>query len=199
MGIFDDFVFKNGEIVDVGFVKWIHWGIPDEEGAEREAQRGDLEELRHCKPCTALSGCYFAKSKLPNNASIKGELHPHCDCQTEEIAKPYEQVTATCPIEKFTEYVFSNNEKYLSNGKIHLFKALGFDISDSEYLKKEFDLQAKQKYLNGDYEIGKLDRYGQRINITVIVNSNKKKNIELVTDRMIHPLGKITCNTPLGG
>lgn len=199
MGVFDNFVYKNGKIVDNGFVKWIHWGVPDEEGKERERKRENLEELKHCKPCTALSGCYFVKSKLPNNATKEGLLHPHCDCKIKEIAIPREQITASCPIEKFTEYIFSNNEKHLANGKIRLFKALGFSKDDSEYLKNEFDLQAKQKYLDGDYEIGKLDCFGQRINISIVVNSTKKKNITLITGWMIHPLGKITCNTPLGG
>ena len=66
-------------------------------------------------------------------------------------------------------------------------------------MKTEFDVQAKQKYLNGDYEIGKLDEYGQRISITITVDSATKQNIKLVTGWMVHPLGKITCNTPLGG
>ena len=36
MGIFDRFVYKDGEIVDNRFVKWVHWGVPDEEGEERK-------------------------------------------------------------------------------------------------------------------------------------------------------------------
>lgn len=65
MGIFDDFVYKGGEIVDNNWVKWFHWGVPDKEGKEREDARVDLEKLGHCRPCTVLSGCYFVKSKLP--------------------------------------------------------------------------------------------------------------------------------------
>ena len=33
----------------------------------------------------------------------------------------------------------------------------------------------------------------------IVDNSVTKQNIKLVTGWMIHPLGKITCNTPLGG
>lgn len=61
------------------------------------------------------------------------------------------------------------------------------------------DLLTKKKYLNGDYEIGRLDEHGQRIDITITVDSRTKKGIKLVTGWMIRPLGKITCNTPLGG
>lgn len=200
MGIFDNFFYKDGEIIDNNWVKWFHLGVPDEEGREREKIRNRLDGLGHCKPCTVLSGCYFVKSKLPKKkAEGDGLLHPYCDCKLNGMAKPNGKITATCPIEKFTEYIFSDKEKYISNGKIQLFKGLGFSKADSEYLKMEFDVQAKQKYLNGDYEIGKLDEYGQRINITITVDSATRKNIKLVTGWMVHPLGKITCNTPLGG
>ncbi len=124
-------------------------------------------------------------------------MHPHCDCKLNGIAKPNEKITAVCPIEKFTGYIFS--EKYADNGKLELFRDyFGFTKEDSEYLKMEFDVQAKQKYLNGDYEIGKLDEHGQRISITITVESAKKKNIKLITGWMVHPLGKIVCTTPLG-
>ena len=200
MGIFDNFVYKNGEIIDNSWVKWIHWGIPDEEGKKRERKRKNLEELGHCKECSVLSGCYFVKSRLPKKkAEGDGLLHPNCDCKLNGIAKPNGKVTASCPIEKFTRYIFSDEEKYLLNGKRELFESLGFGKEDSEYLKMEFDVQAKQKYLNGDYEIGKLDEYGQRIDITITVNSTTRKNIKLVTGWMVYPLVKIVCTTPLGG
>ncbi len=201
MGTFDNFVYKDGEIVDNGWVKWFHWGVPDEEGKKRERKRKNLEKLGHCKECSVLSGCYFVKAKLPQKiADGDGLLHPHCDCKLKGIAKPNGKITANCPIEKFTKYIFSDEEKYIQNGKIQLFRDyLGFSKEDSEYLKMEFDTQAKQKYLNGDYEIGKLDEYGQRINITITVNSATKKNIKLVTGWMVYPLGKIICTTPLGG
>ena len=42
MGIFDNFIYKDGEIIDNSWVKWFHWGVPDEEGEERERQRKQL-------------------------------------------------------------------------------------------------------------------------------------------------------------
>lgn len=199
MGIFDNFVYKNGEIVDNSWVKWFHLGVPDEEGEERESQRKNLEKLGHCKPCTVLSGCYFVKSRLPKKkAEGDGLLHPRCDCKLNGIVKPNGKITANCPIGKFTDYIFS--EKHAGNGKLQLFRDyFGFTKEDSEYLKTEFDVQAKQKYLNGDYEIGKLDEHGQRISITITVDSATRKNIKLVTGWMVYPLGKIVCTTPLGG
>ena len=94
-------------------------------------------------------------------------------------------------------YIFG--EKYTSNGKINLFKELGFAKEDSEYLKDEFDRQARECYLNGDYELGRLNEHGQRINITIKLKSKTRESVSLVTGWMVRPLGKITCNTPLGG
>lgn len=196
MGIFDNVVYENGQIVDKSWVKWLHWGVPDEEGEERNTVRDHLETLGHCKPCTVLSGCYFVRSKLPKTEG-GGLLHPKCDCRLNKIVKPSGKIEAVCPIKKFTEYIFS--EKYAYNGKMELFKALGFKKEDSEYLKREFDRQAKQKYLNGEYELGRLNEHGQRISITITVDSRTRKGIKLITGWMVHPLGKIICTTPLGG
>lgn len=200
MGVFKNFVFKDGKIVDNNWLKWVHFGVPDEEGKDRDTIRDHFETLGHCKPCTSLSGCYFVKSGLPEKkAEGDGLLHPHCDCTLNGIPKPDGEVTATCPIEKFTGYIFSDKEEHVSNGKIELFKALGFRKEDSEYLKTQYDTQARQKYLNGDYTIGKLDEHGQRIKISIVVDSSTRKNIEFITGWMVHPLGKIMCSTPFAG
>ena len=45
MGIFNNFVYKDGEIVDNSWVKWFHWGVPDKQGKEREDARVDLEKF----------------------------------------------------------------------------------------------------------------------------------------------------------
>ena len=36
MDIFGDIVYRDGEIIDNSWIKWTHWGVPDEEGEERE-------------------------------------------------------------------------------------------------------------------------------------------------------------------
>lgn len=197
MGIFDNVIYKDGKIVDNSWVKWVHWGIPDKEGEAREAIRAQLSILGHCKPCTVLSGCYFVKSRLPKKQAEGDELlHPYCDCKLNQIAKPMQQVTAHCAIEKFSGYVFA--EKYVKNGKKALFESLGFSIEDSNHLKTEYERQAKHKYLNGDYEIRGLDpQYGQDINIVIQLKSSTIRDIRMNSGWKVHPLGIITCNTPL--
>lgn len=186
MSIFDDIVYKDGEIIDNSWIKWSHWGVPDEENGARELIRNVLALLFHCLNCTALSGCYFAADNKP-------EKHPNCDCEQFPIAKPYKGAKANCDIRKFTEYIF--NEKYKDNGKIKLFGLLGFLKEDSEYLKNEYEKQAKEQYLKSNYILGKLDKYGQRITITI----NLRNGIKIQSGWLVHPLGVITCTTPLGG
>lgn len=38
MSLFEDFVYKDGEIVDNSWVKWFHFGIPDEEVRQIRAE-----------------------------------------------------------------------------------------------------------------------------------------------------------------
>ena len=66
--------------------------------------------------------------------------------------------------------------------------------------KKEIEKQANLAYSVGDYELGKLDKYGQRINIAITLK-RKDKN-EYVTFRsgwMTYPNGRIALTTPYGG
>ena len=73
-----------------------------------------------------------------------------------------------CPIEKFTKYIFAEG-----NNKKQLFELWGYDIMDSQYLQQEFIKQAKLSYSVGDYELGLLNDFGQRIKIEITL---KKKN-----------------------
>ena len=192
MGLFEKLILPIGTKPVSGWIKWGHRVIPDEEGAERELARNNAELDRHCKICTVLSGCYFPSFNMP-----KYPQHERCDCMLSSISKPNSQAVATCAMDKFTGYLFS--EDYADNGKIKLFKELGFTVDDIDYLKIEMENQALNKYLSGDYVLGKLDRYGQRITVAITgLKSSLKNDIIIKTGWMIRPLGKITCNTPYG-
>ncbi|MBR2616754.1 MAG: hypothetical protein IKC56_00770 [Clostridia bacterium] len=45
MGLFDNFSYQNGNIVDKSWIKWYHFGVPDKEGPSREATRKWLKGL----------------------------------------------------------------------------------------------------------------------------------------------------------
>lgn len=122
--------------------------------------------------------------------------HPHCDCMLLSISKPTTQTVAFCAIEKFTGYVFIPEN---SKGKTDLFLNLGYGIEDSEFLKSEFEKQARKKYLNGDYSLNFLDKYGQRITISITLKNLDNNDTIFKTGWMVHSLGFITCSTPFTG
>ena len=67
-------------------------------------------------------------------------------------------------------------------------------------MKIEIEKQALQKYISGDYQLGVLNQYGQRISIRVeIPNRTDGGFVSFLTGWMVHPNGQITLNTPYGG
>ena len=138
-----------------------------------------------------MNKCWF-------NNTLKPQLpqHEKCHCLVNNISNPIPNVSAKakCDLRKFTEYIFS--EKYAWNGKKDLFKLLGFTAKDSQFLKKEYEKQAVKRYCDGNYELGKLDSQGQRINIDIKFEKNGR-NISFTSGWMVKPKGEITNNTPL--
>ncbi len=98
-------------------------------------------------------------------------------------------------MDKFVGYIFKPEK---SKGKTELFESWGYTIEDSEKLKSEFEKQAKEKYLIGDYSLRLLNYYGQRITISIELKTTNK-NVKIKTGWMVHPLGLITCATPYSG
>ena len=178
MGVFDDLfkIDENGKILSSKWIEWKH--IP----------MGFL----HCQTCLSLDKCWF-------NNLIRPEIpqHERCHCRGFSTPTPIANVTAhaKCDKSKFTDYIFS--DKYAWNGKRDLFQLLGFTIEDSDYLKQEYEKQAVQKYCNSLYKLGKLNEFGQRINIDIEFERNGR-NIVFTSGWMVRPKGEIVNTTPLG-
>ena len=86
------------------------------------------------------------------------------------------------------------------NSKKQLFELCGYSIIDSRYLQQEFIRQAQLAYSVGDYELGLLNEYGQRINITITLKrKNKNEYVTFRSGWMAYPYGKIVLTTPFGG
>ena len=102
-----------------------------------------------------------------------------------------------CDVRKFSEYVLHPEN---NRGKKVLFNNWGYDTPDSQLLQKEFEKQALEKYTKGQYTLGVLDEYGQRITIQIeLIDRNTQKEIIANSGWMVCPNGKIRCNTPLVG
>ncbi|MCI9404971.1 MAG: hypothetical protein HFJ21_05460 [Clostridia bacterium] len=186
---------QTGELANkAAAVQWVKWVHPNTEPAHthEEKQTNVLKAAMisaHCAKCLNMNGCCFAKYKCP-----KSPLHENCHCNTERIDSI--TITTECPIEKFTGYIFN---KFYNDGKEQIFKDLGFSISDSDMLKAEMEKQANLAYLLGNYELNKLNSYGQRLNIKVTLIGKNGKSLSFKTGWMTYPDGKIVLTTPFGG
>ncbi len=73
-------------------------------------------------------------------------------------------------------------------------------MDDAVWLQGELEQQALDKYVSGEYKLGKLNDKGQRISIRVeIPRKNKQEKVSFVTGWMVYPNGRIQMTTPYGG
>ena len=107
----------------------------------------------------------------------------------------YRKANATCDINKFTGYLFS--DKY-DDGKKELFESWGYTIKDSEYLQQLYVSQAIQKYCDGEYVYKGVEYYA-RIEIVVELPSNNGRVQRIKTGWSLLPQGKIKLATPFSG
>jgi|GEM_PF-574478 len=196
MGVFD------------GIYDWIEEAVTDEKWIMRESRSAlslnTDRNLRYdpptCSICIAVNKCWFRWDKMPRGTDplIPHALHPNCKCKIIPVSAPQkEEIEAFCDIRKFNEYIFA--AKGIENGKIKLFSSWGYTINHSEMLKDEFEKQAAQQYAEGEYQLGKLDSEGQRINIKIeLWSPYLKKIVYFVSGWMVLPNKGLSCNTPYG-
>ena len=106
---------------------------------------------------------------------------------------------ATADVRKFSEYIFKDGA---AQGKDIVFKELGYTANDSQMLTDLYKQQAAIKYAANDYTLGRLDSFGQRINIEIELNgvgNAAGKTSYIKSGWMIQPDGSISLNTPFTG
>ncbi len=174
------------------WVQWVHEGTYPAETSGKKMLNTILGTLisSHCPQCMNLNGCCFVKEKAPSPP-----LHDHCHCYMSDISGINPVVE--CPTEKFSGYIFSENK---SGGKKDLFESWGYNIIDSTVLAQEFTNQAKLAYLSGEYYLGNLDQFGQRISILITLPRKVGTGtVSFVSGWMVYPNGKIILTMPYGG
>ena len=150
----------------------------------------------HCPECLKLHECWFAKENAP-----KWPHHPFCHCLLKDVS--YNDVltksASDCPYSKFNPYLFDPENTY-KHGKNKAFESWGYSIDDSEWMKEEMEKQGLERYVAGEYTLGKLNKNGQRINIRIeIPRKDKEGTVSFITGWMVLKNGKIKLNTPYGG
>lgn len=100
---------------------------------------------------------------------------------------------------KFSDYVFKEGADH---GKDKVFRSLGYGKEHSETLAREYEKQAMEKVARGEYQLGKADQYGQRIDVEIElkgVGESADKVSYLKSGWMKYPDGSIKLNTPFTG
>ena len=169
------------EAVDTSkWVKWTHHS----------------EGKTHCAECLMLDGCWFPE----NNAPIWPH-YPYCHCTLEPIDYTLVLMNAVVysDYSKFDPYLFNTNGKY-SHAKEKLFAQWGYTVEDAHWLQTEIEKQAGEKYITGDYTLGRLDMCGQRISIRITIQRKESTgSVSFLTGWMVLPDGQLKLNTPYGG
>lgn len=172
------FVQKEPEVQS--WVKWIH----------------EVDGIFHCLTCLKLHERWFAENKAPLCPQ-----HENCHCRLEVIdyAVVLMNARANSDYSKFDPYLF-DPENYYKHGKNKAFESWGYSIGDACWLQTEMERQAREKYISGDYELGKLNCQGQRISIRIeIPRRDQEGTVSFITGWMVYPNGEIKMATPYGG
>lgn len=107
--------------------------------------------------------------------------------------------SATANVRKFTDYIFKPGADH---GKNSVFSSLGYSATDSAVLASMWESQGAAKYAQGEFTLGKLDTYGQRINIEIELQGRAQAQGQtsyLRSGWMIQGDGSIKLNTPFSG
>ena len=162
------------------WVKWVHHS----------------EGKTHCPECLKLDRCWFLKSKAP-----MWPHHPYCHCTLDPIDYTVVMMNAVSSSDysKFDPYLFNTTGLYPHN-KEKLFNEWGYTVDDAHWIQAEIEKQAHEKYIAGDYQLGKLNDKGQRISIRVTIpRRDNGEDVSFITGWMVYPSGRIQLTTPYGG
>ena len=170
-------ILARKSLDNLSWVKWVH----------------HAEGKTHCPECLKLDGCFFTKENHPPCPH-----HPFCHCTLEAIdyALVLANASANSKYSKFDVYLFNTEGKYNYN-KAKLFWDWGYDVEDIPWMKAEWERQAYEKYLAGNYRLNLLDEWGQRINIQIeIPRKDTGEIVRFMSGWLVMPNGKLQLATP---
>lgn len=178
-------IFKNlFGIADDCWVKRINTSPLDIEKCEGQAIRD--ASTNTCELCVALNKTIFWNSNKPEY------YHPNCRCKN--IRTELKDITFDFPMRKITNYLFFDENKYA------MMRSMGYDIQNAEEVYNLIEHNVRKEFLNKNYALKLLDKYGQRIEINYVIYGEKGHNCKkyiVHTGCVVWPNGKIKIATPL--
>ena len=195
--------FEQAGVLAKQFFESPQWGRFVHEGTKpaytsqekkENAEWAKANNNKHCAVCLNMNGCCLPVDIIENK--MKFPFHEKCHCYV--VPANNLEITAESPLSKFEGYVF--NEKIKRNNKSKLFLEWGFHVEDSPYLCQELSEQSEKLFAKAFFELGRLDAYGQRIDIRVkLQRKDRFEVVSFVSGWMLYPDGKIFLVTPYGG
>ena len=148
----------------------------------------DDELANTCYVCVALNDTIFKNNNKPDF------FHYRCKCKN--IPTTYNSVKLDFPKEKISKYLLSEK------GKLGLMQSMGYSSEDADYLYNTIAENAKKKFYSGEYILGSLNIYGQKVNIELELKGKglkENQTYRFITGWTAYPNGKLHNNTPFGG
>ena len=146
------------------------------------------EGKSHCDECLKLDGCFFTENNHP-----AWPHHPFCHCTLDPVEYTVVLMNAASysDYRKFDPYLFNTHGQY-THTKERVFAQWGYTVEDAHWLQVEMEKQAKERYVTGDYTLGKLDIRGQRISIRITIpKKDGTGNVSFLTGWMVLPNGQL--------
>lgn len=95
--------------------------------------------------------------------------------------------------------LFNTQGRY-PHTKERLFAPWGYTVEDAQWLQSEIERQVREKYLAGNYTLGKLNKDGQRVSICIeIPRKDNSGTVSFLSGWMVYPNGKLRLTAPYGG
>lgn len=142
---------------------------------------------RTCDLCVAINRTIFKNNNKPDE-----HQHPFCKCK--QIPTKLNDVIFDFSIRKIQDYLFVR--------KIDLMRNMGYIIEDAQEVYDIIAEYAKREFLKGKYELGELNKHGQKVSITVELKGKRDKyerTYRFISGWMAYPNGKLHNNTPFSG
>lgn len=139
-----------------------------------------------CSYCVALNKTIFKGNNLPK--------YKHFRCKCLLFPTQLNKVSLVFPVDKITKYLLFEPNKFA------MMRSMGYNKENADELYEKISQAVSQGFLNNQYQLRELNKYGQHIQINFILEGKNEHIHELFkchTGCIVWPNGKIKIASPL--